>query len=315
MDVTLRDGGLKISFDWPTQYAREHYQLGIDNAEVDYVELGYWKQSVKYHSPFFSIDETFLEEITLGNTTKACVMIDFHYCSKEMADYPNVASKGAPNLYRLTARKVDANQAVEFASILKGHTGARVSINFSNASNLTDYEVLDFSQQASSVGLDYVYFADSHGSLDLASKADTFRKSCKILKNGGVIPGIHLHDHSHLALENFKLSHDLGFAVTDVSFTGLGKGGGNLRLEDVMHSKYSLELANLWYKHKIQTDLLRGFYFFLSGRSSTVDHYADWAWESNVGPIEFNSLLLSLKDSQRDQIDLKFLDEYSPRFI
>ena len=46
IDVTLRDGGFTCDFDWPIEFAQEYYQL-LSKLNVDLMELGYWKQTVK----------------------------------------------------------------------------------------------------------------------------------------------------------------------------------------------------------------------------------------------------------------------------
>ena len=51
VDVTLRDGGFTCDFDWPISFAQEYYTL-MSKLGVSYVEMGYWKQTVKSKNRF-----------------------------------------------------------------------------------------------------------------------------------------------------------------------------------------------------------------------------------------------------------------------
>ena len=41
-----------------------------------------------------------------------------------------------------------------------------------------------------------MYFADTHGGLDLGKNLEMFKHFTKLIKDIGMIPGLHLHDHS-----------------------------------------------------------------------------------------------------------------------
>ena len=57
IDVTLRDGGHQHGFNWPLEFV-ERYLVSINSfQEIEFVELGYWKQSGKFDGPFYSIEE------------------------------------------------------------------------------------------------------------------------------------------------------------------------------------------------------------------------------------------------------------------
>ena len=78
-----------------------------------------------------------------------------------------------------------------------------------------------------------MYFADTHGGLDLVENLEMFKRYTKLIKKIGMIPGLHLHDHSGKAYFNYRNLVEAGFDATDVSLGGLGKGLGNLKLEHV----------------------------------------------------------------------------------
>ena len=88
VDVTLRDGGFTCDFDWPMEFAQEYYNL-MCKLGVGYIEMGYWKQINKSKNRFFNLNIDTVREVTGGQEKKnISVMIDYHYCSKNLSDYP-----------------------------------------------------------------------------------------------------------------------------------------------------------------------------------------------------------------------------------
>ena len=47
VDVTLRDGGHQIGFNWPMEFVSEYIEILNQFKEIKYIELGYWKQKDK----------------------------------------------------------------------------------------------------------------------------------------------------------------------------------------------------------------------------------------------------------------------------
>jgi isopropylmalate/homocitrate/citramalate synthase len=63
IDVTLRDGGHMVDFDWPMEFAQEYYSLMTRLRGVELVELGYWKQTEKSENPFYNLNQDVVEEL------------------------------------------------------------------------------------------------------------------------------------------------------------------------------------------------------------------------------------------------------------
>ena len=47
IDVTLRDGAHQVDFNWETKYAKNHINTIIKSKDINFIELGYWKQTSK----------------------------------------------------------------------------------------------------------------------------------------------------------------------------------------------------------------------------------------------------------------------------
>ena len=91
IDVTLRDGGHQHGFNWPLEFV-ERYMKSINSfQEVEFVELGYWKQSGKFDGPFYSIDKNLLFSICQMTKKKLSIMVDYHYCSHNVGDFPSIS--------------------------------------------------------------------------------------------------------------------------------------------------------------------------------------------------------------------------------
>ena len=47
IDVTLRDGGHQVKFDWPDDFVDAHIRTITEAPTINFSELGYWKQTAK----------------------------------------------------------------------------------------------------------------------------------------------------------------------------------------------------------------------------------------------------------------------------
>ena len=118
IDVTLRDGGHAVKFNWSLELAQDLYALMSNIKKVKYVELGYWKQKSKSLNKFYNLDYSYVSKITKNkNLRNISIMIDYHYCSKNLLDYPtNKQNKIA--MIRVCSRKNDVKNALEFCNKL-----------------------------------------------------------------------------------------------------------------------------------------------------------------------------------------------------
>ena len=56
LDVTLRDGGFAVDFNWPIEFARVYYDTLSKMPEISYIELGYWKQTKISRNTFYNLN-------------------------------------------------------------------------------------------------------------------------------------------------------------------------------------------------------------------------------------------------------------------
>ena len=312
IDVTLRDGGFTCDFDWPMEFTQEYYNL-MSRLGVEYVELGYWKQTKKSQNRFFNLNMDTVREVTGGQGRKnVSVMIDYHYCSKDLNDYPT-NEQNEIKMIRMTCRKDMVKEGYEFAIKLKQHTGLDIAFNLFNTTNYTDDELNSALDVVLESDFDIIGFADTHGHLNLHRDIKRYEQFFKRIKDSGKKTCFHLHNHTGKAYMNYiKCLESPYVDFCDTSVMSLGKGAGNLKLENVLDDDKSLLLNE--FIHKYYDSLFKKTvspYYMVTGRYGITDHYAVQARKLNVPMKEFNKFCSTVTGLYRDNFDIKLLEDYN----
>lgn len=311
VDVTLRDGGFTCDFDWPLEFAQEYYNL-VSNLGVNCMELGYWKQTSKSKNRFFNLNMETVKQITGGQGKKnVCVMIDYHYCSKDLNDYPT-SSQNEIRMIRMTARKDMINDAFDFALKLKKHTGLEIAFNIFNTTNYTDIELNTVLDKVLQSNFDIIGFADTHGHLNLNNDITRYEQKFKKIKESGKKTCFHLHNHTGKAYMNYvKCSESPYIDICDTSIGGLGKGAGNLKLEEVLEDDKAL-LLNIFinkYYNKLFKKTISPYYI-VTGRFGITDNYATQALKLKLNMDTFNKFCSTISGLNKDNFNKLLLEEY-----
>ena len=310
IDVTLRDGGHAVSFDWPKNFAKEYYSVVSEIPSVKLIELGYWGQTYKSTNTFYNLDYDKVCDVTQSAKRKnVSIMIDYHYCSHNLKDYPD-ATQDEISMIRVCARKRDLDDALKFVADLKQHTGLMVSLNVFNVSNYSHIELFKVCQKLSKSNLDYVYFADTHGSLDLQERANDFKQYVHTLSSSGIRAGMHLHDHAGKAYFNYSNLRQIGFESTDASTRGMGKGVGNLKLEHIIPKEYLPNLLQIVHNNEELLTMRESPYGLLSAVYSVTDYYAYNAEKQNMSLDQFNAFCQSISNQNKDVYNESALLEF-----
>ena len=305
IDVTLRDGGHQHGFNWPLRFVERYLDSINSFEEIEFVELGYWKQSGKFDGPFYAIEEKLLSSICKMTKKKISIMVDYHYCSHNVEDFPSNLNFNELGLIRVCLRKEDIDEGCKFVNQLKQYAKCKLSINFFNITNYNEDDLAYACEVAATSKADFMYFADTHGGLDLGEKLEIFKRYTKLIKEAGMIPGLHLHDHSGKAYYNYRNLSKAGFEATDVSLGGLGKGLGNLRLEHVFDLRGRDNILDHLIIDKDLFKMPSGPYGVLTARDSITDHYAVEAERMGLTPSEFAARLKGIVGSLKDNYNSK----------
>lgn len=312
IDVTMRDGGFTCDFNWPLDFAQEYYNMLSNMDKVTYLELGYWMQDAKSSGPYYHLDMEKVKKVTQDQARKnVSVMIDYHYCKKDLNLYPT-NSQTEIGMIRMTARKDMIDEAVYFAEKLREKIGIPVSFNIFNISNYSFDEIKKVVDKVIDKDFDYIYMADTHGNINLDKNILNYEEIFSFVKESGKKTGFHLHNHTGRAFSNF-LSCDKSKYIDscDTSIMSLGKGAGNLRLENVVSSEDSLKLSifiEKYYEKLFKKSVSP--YYLVTGRQNITDNYALEAEKKGVNMSNFIDFCRSVKGLDRDNYDKNLLGRF-----
>ena len=303
IDVTLRDGGHAVDFDWPMEFARDYYKTLSSLHQVGTLELGYWGQTSKAANTFYNLDYEKVCDVTEKSAlNNVSIMIDYHYCSHNLNDYPT-RNQSEISMIRMCARKEDMDEAILFGKELKQYTGLNVSFNIFNASNYSFVELTELSTKIKDWPFDYVYFADTHGDLDLTKDFSRFEHFFNVCHYYGKKTGFHLHDHSGMAMVNYREILNRSVDSTDTSVRGMGKGSGNLKLEYVLHREIRSGLTDLARLILNYNDILTIHptpYELITSKYALTDNYAKEAFDRSLDIHKFESLCKVITGLNKD---------------
>jgi 4-hydroxy 2-oxovalerate aldolase len=107
-------------------------------------------------------------------------------------------------------------------------SGLRAVANLTRVSEASSTEIAAAVRRCAQVGAEIVYLADSNGSMFPDQVRDHVLAATEV---GGTRIGFHPHDNLQLAFINTCAAMEAGATAVDASLAGIGKGGGNLRIE------------------------------------------------------------------------------------
>ena len=298
LDCTLRDGGFTNDFNWGEEFVYEYFAL-TNKLLLSYVEVGYWKQKNKSKNKFYNIEETDLEIFRKQSIHNLSIINDFHYCSKNIYDYPTKKDK-LVSLIRITSRVEDLDECIDFINDLKNYSKLKVSLNIFNFSNYSISKLKSKLKHINKSNIDYLYFADTHGSLDFFKLKKNFKMFLYNLKNIKQKVGFHFHDNIGTAYSNFIFSKNINFSIFDTTISGIGRGGGNLRTE-IMFKNNIINQFILKFKKDLFIE--ENLYTLVTGKLSVSNLYAAYAKKNNINIIEFEDFCKKLKTKDKDNFN------------
>lgn len=234
IDCTFRDGGYQTDWHFNPSLVEEYLNL-IHKFGVNIAEIGFRSAATvnnESSGPFLFSDESFLRILSLPKELQLAVMINADEISNIEADIASLfvpASQSRVSLVRIAVRINSVIKSHEIAWYLRGK-GYKVALNLMESSP----ELLkgkDFMQISDVIkSFDYFVLADSFGVLTPID----IKEMDSIIR--GIRPdyGLHLHDNRGLAYANALIAKENGVQWLDSTATGLGRGAGNLRTEQLV---------------------------------------------------------------------------------
>ena len=238
LDCTFRDGGYYTDWHFKPD-AVQSYLHAMTDAGVDIVEIGFrFRSSEGQKGPFAYATDAFLEKIDLPENLSISVMVnagdfispDYSVTQITSQLFPVDADKSVVEWVRF-AFHFDEVATVSPAISELVSRGYKVGANLMQISEADDAAIADAVRALAETGASVLYFADSLGTL----KPDDVSRIMKIFRQNWDGPiGIHAHDNMGLALQNSLQAIKDGASYIDATVTGMGRGAGNVRLEELL---------------------------------------------------------------------------------
>ena len=241
LDCTLRDGGYHNNWDFSPDFINQ-YLGAVDAAGVDVVEMGFRSlKNEEFLGACAFTTDYFLNSLVIPSGMMVSVMVNGKDIigkvpQQEVLEtlFPNFSKDSPVSLVRIACHAYEYEVILPAVAWLKDR-GYQVGLNLMQISECTEDVVKRISKQTDHNLVDVLYFADSLGSMapnQIANIIQWFRTEWK-----GAM-GIHAHDNMGLALSNTLRSLDEGVTWVDSTVTGMGRGPGNTRTEEL-----AIELA------------------------------------------------------------------------
>jgi len=250
LDCTIRDGGFENNFsftiddvkralDTSSKVGYDYFEIGyLTNPELLKKDVGVWK-----NIPFDLVSEI---KNDVKPNCKISVMIDsWRYDVERLLP----SSETDIDLIRVCSYEEQLDMALEKCRKIK-ELGYEVSLNVICTSYIdVDSFVKIREKLLTEDFLDFLCFADSYGALtpDYVKKIMTLFRNM----NPNIMIGFHSHDNMSMSMANTITAIENGADMVDGTYTGIGRGGGNLRLELltlylVLNRDYNLQLSDLF---------------------------------------------------------------------
>lgn len=237
LDCTLRDGGYYNAWNFDPELVNEYLEA-MDAAGVDMVELGLrslknsgFKGACAYTTDDYLRSLPIPARLTVGVMVNASELVGLESMSSALETlFPVSASDSPVDLVRIACHVHEVEEALDAVRWLK-NKGYLVGFNLMQVAERSKEEVEALAKAASQYDLDALYFADSMGSMN----PDQCREIIGWLRSHwkGAL-GIHTHDNMGLALSNTLAALDEGVTWLDATVTGMGRGPGNARTEELV---------------------------------------------------------------------------------
>ena len=295
LDCTLRDGGYYTNWTFDDSFVKELVK-SLSNAGVDIIEMGY-KSPLK-GGKYRKCNDSFIKEI-VGDLydTDLAFMIDakdFINGTVDIELLKSIVKPSSESPFTYCRLAITPEQISEALIIIKllDRLGYKVIVNVMRVSLLKDPEIRKFCNSLSKTKVVALYFADSFGSL----LPNRVKEIIDIFKETGKDIGIHTHDNLGLAFANSLCAVDNGVKYIDGTLTGMGRGVGNVRTEQLL-TYYRLPEKSL-------TD-------FISNVMIPMKNKYGWGWNHNymlTGMYEIHPTYcqrlqsLPIKDSKVQEI-------------
>lgn len=236
LDCTLRDGGYYNNWNFDKDLVNR-YLVAMEEAGVDVVELGLRSfRNEGFKGAFAFSRDDYLRSLDIPPGLQVGVMVN----ASELVGnedlygrlaqlFPVRADESPVSLVRIACHVHEFPGALPATSWLK-ERGYSVGFNLMQVADRSQEEIEALARAAAEFSPDVLYFADSMGGME---PSQTMQVISWLRQQWGGPLGIHTHDNLGLALQNTLCAIDNGVSWVDSTVTGMGRGPGNARTEEL----------------------------------------------------------------------------------
>ena len=238
LDCSLRDGGYYNSWNF-SETLINNYLKALDSVNVDYCEIGFrFARNTGFKGPCAFTSEDFLNSLDIPKNIKIAIMLngddfiennEFNFETLQRL-IPVKAEKSKVNLVRVACHYEEIKKVLPLFDYLNEY-GYLSACNIMQISEKTPQKIEEISSVLALSKVKIIYFADSLGSLSPNQIKDI---TLGIRKNWSGPIGIHAHDNKGLALSNTLEAINCGITWVDSTLTGIGRGPGNAKTEELV---------------------------------------------------------------------------------
>lgn len=229
LDVTLRDGGYANGHAWTIEDAVRIIlacgKVGVSNVEIGYFRPG--RHDLGGHTaPAASCPPIYIEQLREKTLETTTLTVMAHQREVNPSAYRHLANYGI-GMVRLPVRAKFIDGIGRHVDAITD-AGMRASVNLIRISETSLRDICDAAALIQRYDAEILYLADSNGSLfpeDVTRIVDAVQSATARKL------GFHPHDGLSMAFVNSLAAVNAGCDYLDASLGGIGKGGGNLRME------------------------------------------------------------------------------------
>lgn len=237
LDCTFRDGGYYTAWDFSPALIAD-YIGAMKAARVNVVELGFrFLDNDGFKGACAYTTDDFIRSLDIPKELKAGVMVNGSDLLSGMGLenalarlFPETAETSPVALVRVACHFHEFERVLPAAEWLS-RRGYKVGFNLMQIAGRSGEEIRQLAAMANGRPIEVLYFADSTGSLQ-PSDVDEIVGWLRAGWHGPL--GIHTHDNMGLALQNTLRAHANGVTWLDATVTGMGRGPGNARTEELL---------------------------------------------------------------------------------
>ena len=228
LDCTIRDGSYAVNFKFTCTDVK-NIVARLVKLGIEYIEIGHG-MGLNASSPERGIslysDEEYIDaaKTVIGNSKLGV------FCIPGIARIEDLqmAKDHGVDFIRIGVTISEVEKARPYV-VEANRLGFTTMVNFMKSYANTPQEFATASKIASEMGANYVYLVDSAGTMlpeDIEVFYNAVQQVCPEIKLG-----FHGHNNLGLGVANGMKCEELGFALVDSSFQGLGRSIGNISTE------------------------------------------------------------------------------------